>query len=61
MEKINNGMVIVNLELSDETIDYLNQYKTKNNLTFEEYIESFIPGKIYYYNEYFCAYKKELL
>lgn len=30
----------------------------ENNLTLEEYIESFIPGDIYYYNEYFITRQK---
>lgn len=30
----------------------------ENNLTLEEYIESFIPGEIYYYNEYFISKQK---
>lgn len=46
IDKINKGMVIVNLELSKETIDYLNQYKTENNLTFEEAINDILKKMI---------------
>ena len=45
-EKINKGMVIVNLELSEETINYLNQYKTENNFTFEEAINDILKKMI---------------
>lgn len=37
-EKIKKGYEIVSLDLSEETISYINQYKTENNLTFEESI-----------------------
>ncbi len=46
IDKINKGMVIVNLELSEDTIDYLNQYKTENNLTFEEAISDILKKMI---------------
>ena len=36
--KLDNGMVLVNLDLSEETIALLEEYKAANNMTFEEAI-----------------------
>ena len=36
--KLDNGMVLVNLDLSEETIALLEAYKAANNMTFEEAI-----------------------
>ena len=35
-KKLDNGMELVNLDLTDETLDMLMEYKLKHNLTFEE-------------------------
>lgn len=37
-KKIENGYEIVTLNLEDEVIDYINEYKFQKNLTFEEAI-----------------------
>lgn len=36
--KVEKGYEVVSLDLSEETISYINCYKNKNNLTFEEAI-----------------------
>lgn len=46
IDKINKGMVMLNLELSEETFNYLNQYKEENNLTFEEAINTILKEMI---------------
>jgi hypothetical protein len=46
IEKINKGMVMLNLELSEETFNYINQYKEENNLTFEEAINDILKKMI---------------
>lgn len=45
-EKINSGMVIVNLDLSEETLEFIEKYKLENNLTFEEAITDILKKMI---------------
>lgn len=35
-QKLDNGMVLVNLDISEEAIEMIDVYKLQNNMTFEE-------------------------
>ena len=41
-KKINNGMVPIDLELSEETMNLINEYKKQHNMTFEEAINDIL-------------------
>lgn len=36
LKKIDKGMVIVNIDMTPDTLELLEKYKAKNNMTFEE-------------------------
>lgn len=46
VKRIDSGMVIVNLDLEDETLTFIEEYKLKNNLTFEEAITDILKKMI---------------
>ena len=46
IDKIDKGMELVNIELAEETIEYINQYKLEHNLTFEEAINDILKKMI---------------
>ena len=46
IKRIDSGMVIVNLELEDKTLAFIEEYKLRNNLTFEEAITDILKKMI---------------
>lgn len=46
IKRIDSDMVIVNLELEDKTLAFIEEYKLRNNLTFEEAITDILKKMI---------------
>lgn len=46
IDKIDKGMKLVNIELAEETIEYINQYKLEHNITFEKAINDILKKMI---------------
>ena len=50
-DRIKNGMTLVDLNLSDETLENIEKYKFENNLTFEEAIADILRKAIKEYTK----------